>query len=150
MTSVLKFLSFMGAAILITLGPASACSTIDHQQTVFFTGIVEDVPVENFEKDKFFGAVELRLKRKWYFARHEKSKGFDAKVLESPTHPEWVGKIVDVPLILGTSCGPYMDPGDKGYIFGTITTQGNRHSVSFLRSFSLGINSLFDQFSDYR
>jgi len=150
MTNVLRFLSMMGIAMFVTVGQASACSTIDHHRTVFFSGIVDDVPVENFEPNKFFGVVELRLKRKWYFARHDKSEGFDAKVLESPTHPEWVGKTVEVPLMLETSCGPTMDAGNKGYIFGTVSTQGTKHTVSFLRSFSLGISSLSDQFSDYR
>jgi len=97
---------------LLASNPAEACDTIDnHVSAVFGSPPAASVGAE------FVGKVVVRQKTIWLRVL-DNSRGFYGRVLESSTHPDLVGKNIEIPTTMITSCGPYLNAGDKGYIFG--------------------------------
>ena len=93
---------------------ASAC--ISSESTVRV--LLHSVP-ENIGDANFTGRILLQSSRYWFKGNPVKPNYL--KVLESNTHPNLIGKEVNVPYILTTSCGParYFH-GQEGIIVGTL------------------------------
>jgi len=103
-----------GLTLCLGLTDAHACQGPQFESSVIFGA----PPVASVGAE-FIGKVDVRLKNIWLVPLDD-SHGFYGRVLESSTHPELVGRNIEVPKIVGTSCGPYLDAGSKGYIFGDI------------------------------
>ena len=100
----------------LTLGaPAFACQAAQFERTVFLPAMPDIV-----EGNDFAGLVVLRQKRKWGLFKPTENKQFRAEIVQSPTHPDLVGSLLDLPLLLGTSCGPWLNDKDQGFVRGSL------------------------------
>jgi len=97
---------------LLASNSAEACrSPMSH--------VIFNAPPIGSKGAEFVGKVDVRLKRRWLVVL-DASHGLHGRVLASTTHPQLVGKNIEVPRIFGTSCGPHLRAGHQGYIFGAI------------------------------
>jgi len=112
---ILSFVTLIAALAIYT--PAQACPAVQFETHVMFVR----PPAAAAEAD-FSGKVHVKLKKRFWFFERDAAHGYHAKVIESATHPEMTGKNIELPQIIGTSCGPFLDQGDKGFIFGKIVT----------------------------
>jgi len=95
--------------------------------------------VETIDPEKeFIGEITLRQKTKWFFFKEDKSAGLNAYVHSSPSHPELEGQVVLVFPVLETSCGPYVDDGDRGFVKAGISPQSDGPDLLFLKTQRLG------------
>ena len=124
---IIKYVCLALLAALILSAPAEACERIDDESTVYF-GAMPTAGPDIDPATNFIGDVSLHTLRD---AEPEASTEqllnydvgpqiFTAYVHDSTTHPELVGTLIDVARIKGTSCGPWMDTGDRGFISATI------------------------------
>jgi len=114
---MLRRVIFTLMIMLCGFNSAQAC-----QGPIFEFTILFDHPPRSSKNAEFVGEVKLHRKKNWGFFKHDTSHGFRAYVIQSTTHPNLVGKYVDIPPILETSCGPYVEAGSKGFIFGEIVS----------------------------
>jgi len=113
----LALLGLMG--MLTAYTPAAACDTIDNHIVIMWP----DMPdTENIDTSTVFvGEVTITQKRKWGFFKQDKSEGLIAFIHKSPTHPDLEGTRINVFPVLETSCGPYIDEGDRGFVTANIS-----------------------------
>jgi len=109
-------LSFVALLVQFALSaPAYACQGPQFESTVF----LPSMPEVGADTD-FAGSVILHQKRKWFFFKPAENKEFSAEIVQSPTHPDLVGSILDLPFSLPTSCGPWLSDGDRGFVTATL------------------------------
>ncbi len=104
----------------LTLGaPAFACQGAQFERTVFLPSMPETT-----EGSDFAGLIVLRQKRKWGIFKTTDNKQFRAEIVQSSTHPDLVGSLLDLPLFLETSCGPWLNDKDQGFVTGSLLEAG--------------------------
>ena len=114
----------VGAAILSA--PAQACMGPQFERHIILGALPADT-----RDAEFVGHVIVREKRKWIFFSKSDTEGFLARVTESTTHPDLVGSSIELPPILSTSCGPWLDGGDRGFITGTFAESNSARPTLF-------------------
>ena len=120
---IFRYLTGFGltaAVFAIAITPAHACQGPQFE----FHILSSHIPADTKNAD-FVGKVEIKLKRRWLLRLPGETYGYLANVLESSTHSDLVGGKIDLPPIIETSCGPFIRPGDQGFMTGkTMTGDG--------------------------
>lgn len=120
MTRSTKLLAALMAGTLYTISPAHACQGIQFETSVFYHTM--PTPADDSDPEtNFIGEISLKQKPVWFSFKQDNENGFTAFVHKSPTHPELEGTRINVFPVFGTSCGPWLDDGDRGFVSARMT-----------------------------
>lgn len=137
---IAKIMIVIIASALCLSTSAYACDTIDNHRTVFQT-VMPDIETID-PNEEFVGEVTIRRKAKWFIFKQDKSAGLQAYVHTSLSHPGLQGELINLLPINETSCGPYVEDGERGNVRASIIKTRDGNDVFYLQTQRVGFIQL--------